>query len=182
MENVLEQLGLERPTLKMCIQNTSTSTYLCQQCEKSFITSGNLKTHKEKVHGGGSPLPCPHCGKSFQYMESRIKNVHEIRSDVFNCEECDKDEKESAVNKNDRKYDITDQQSDEKPNSIEDILELEYLTPVYHCVLSPAQHSIVLPSPALRAVFACCVHYREWSRKYHHPVLATHSQGVHHLG
>ena len=115
-------------------------------------------------------------------MESRIKNVHEIRSDVFHCEECDKDEKESAVNKNDRKYDITDQQSDEKPNSIEDILELEYLTPVYHCVLSPAQHSIVLPSPALRAVFACCVHYREWSRKYHHPVLATHSQGVHHLG
>ena len=86
------------------------------------------------------------------------------------------------MNKNDRKYDITDQQSDEKPNSIDDILELEYLTPVYHCVLSPAQHTIVLPSPALRAVFACCVHYREWSRKHHHPVLATHSQGVHHLG
>ena len=96
----------------MCIQNTSTSTFLCQQCEKSFITSGNLKTHKEKVHGGGFPLPCPHCGKSFQYMESHIKNVHEIRSEVFNCEECDKDEKEFAVNKIDGKYDITDQQSD----------------------------------------------------------------------
>ena len=109
----------------MCIQNPS--TFSCQQCEKSFSTSGNLKTHKEKVHGGGSPLPCPHCGKSFQYMESHIKNVHEIRSEVFNCEECDKDEKESAVNKNDGKYDITDQQSDEKPDSIEDNAKKEYI-------------------------------------------------------
>ena len=60
-------------------------------------------------------------------MESRIKNVHEIRSDVFNCEECDKDEKESAVNKYDGKYDITDQQSDEKPDSIEDNAKKEYI-------------------------------------------------------
>ena len=56
----------------------------------------------------------------FNTWKVNIKSVHEIRSEVFNCEECDKDEKESAVNKNDGKDDITDQQIGEKPDSIED--------------------------------------------------------------
>ena len=68
--------------------------FSCEQCGKTFSTSGNLNTHDLNVHHGtpkaDPTLPCPHCGKSFQYMDSHIKHVHELNSETFTCEECGK--------------------------------------------------------------------------------------------
>ena len=52
-----------------------------------------MNKHIEAAHNAGPPLPCPFCGKQFQYLNTHIKRIHEETKKVFTCEECGKTSK-----------------------------------------------------------------------------------------
>ena len=73
----------------------------CDECDKSFVSKGNLKKHKDRVHSAGffikkhlflpeTSFKCTHCGKTFTHKGNFNKHVatHENRS--YACSECEK--------------------------------------------------------------------------------------------
>ena len=48
--------------------------YKCDDCDKAFGSSGNLRSHK-KTHNPGESYPCPECLKTFtnvRYLQAHI--------------------------------------------------------------------------------------------------------------
>ena len=63
--------------------------YKCNQCEKSFITSGDLKGHT-KVHSDVYDYSCPICKKTFK-QQRLVKSHMRVHSEetVAQCDFCD---------------------------------------------------------------------------------------------
>ena len=55
------------------------SPLLCQECEKTFSTNGNLTKHIMHVHGEVQMLECDHCSYKSKYkrsLTSHKENLH----------------------------------------------------------------------------------------------------------
>jgi KRAB domain-containing zinc finger protein len=82
--------------------HTGEQPHLCGQCDKSFSTFSNLKTHKA-IHTWELPFSCLLCEKSFSragtlkthmkvHISSAQKKDQIINSgfQLFSCHQCDK--------------------------------------------------------------------------------------------
>lgn len=54
--------------------SVSNKPYLCDICDRTFTTSGNLKEHR-RTHTGERPFECPFCEKTFAQASTRSRHV-----------------------------------------------------------------------------------------------------------
>ena len=68
--------------------------YKCNQCDKAYTTSQNLKFHVQHVHEKLKPqYKCPKCDKAYKhyrYLKYHVQYVHEGLKPKHKCSECDK--------------------------------------------------------------------------------------------
>ncbi|ELU10235.1 hypothetical protein CAPTEDRAFT_71785, partial [Capitella teleta] len=64
--------------------------YLCELCDKKFLTKGQLQKHQYAVHKANKSVECPICGMSFMDAKT-LRNHSELhtRSKSHACDICD---------------------------------------------------------------------------------------------
>ena len=64
--------------------------YLCEQCNKCFVSPSKLKFHM-RTHSGGKPFVCNECSKSFAVADTLKKHMRTHSGEKpFVCKECSK--------------------------------------------------------------------------------------------
>lgn len=84
-----------RAEMEMLGTNTSHELalkYLCNACNKTFITSGGLYKHRKIAHGRAEDLiPCPQCEQKFVTQSALNRHISKHSNDrPFVCSNCGK--------------------------------------------------------------------------------------------
>ena len=113
----MKKKKLGRPK-KITNTETNSSDKTCDQCFKSFSSSGNLYNHKKNLHSDTPPMPCQHCVLKRRDMEDHIKRVHTLGSTrSFICDECGKSFK--------TKKDVSGHKRSHLPNDIKEEFKMK---------------------------------------------------------
>ncbi|XP_030050200.1 zinc finger protein 664-like [Microcaecilia unicolor] len=85
-----QEEGKGKKDQKEFIHITSSISFICSKCNKSFLLYSELEMHKTS-HTNKKPLTCTECNKSFNYS-SQLKRHQRIHSGekLYFCTECDK--------------------------------------------------------------------------------------------
>lgn len=70
---------------------TKRKRYACDQCDKSYIESQSLKSHKKLIHEGYDEHACVHCDKRFRYAKRLERHLRShTQGNPFECYQCRK--------------------------------------------------------------------------------------------
>ena len=59
----------------------------CEKCNKIFTTKSNLEFHNQSVHEKVESK-CNLCGKMFLHLNQHMKNSHENKKNLYECNQC----------------------------------------------------------------------------------------------
>ncbi|XP_031617242.1 zinc finger protein 431-like isoform X2 [Contarinia nasturtii] len=79
--------------LKMkSIETVSDPKFICDICEKTFRTKGNIRLHMVNTHSKKLDFICDQCGNKFAALGTLQQHIQRIHNDEksFECEECGK--------------------------------------------------------------------------------------------